>query len=135
MIRIRIRLKLPYKNQLTPSPGLHSFRRFISVKKEWERAIPEALAHQRAMGPRRVTIVRLMTPRERPFDTGNLYYSCAAILDIVVAKGYLIDDRPELTDLDKPVQRLAVGDELAPSTWIEIEDLPGAAMVQPGLPL
>jgi hypothetical protein len=136
MIRIRVPLKIPYKNQLTPSPGLHSFRRFISVKKEWERAIPEALDHQRASGPRRIRIVRLMTARERPFDTGNLIYSAAAIIDIVVAKGYLVNDNPELTELATPVQReSAHGDLPAPATYIEIEELPGPAMAaMPALP-
>lgn len=135
MIRLRIPIKLPYKNQLTPSPGLHSFRRFISVKKEWERAIPEALDRQRATGPRRIRIVRLMTTRERPFDTGNLIYSAAAIIDIVVAKGYLVNDNPALTELATPVQRESEhGDLPAPATYIEIEDIESSAPQQMEIP-
>jgi len=133
-IRIKVPLKLPLKNTLTPGPGNGPFFRFMAVKRQWKSAIPDPLPHQIADGPRRLTIVRLMTTRERPFDTGNVYYACAAIIDIVAKKGYLVDDTPDLLELEKPVQRLAVGDELAPSTWIEIEDVEGPAVVTPLLP-
>ena len=133
-IRLRIALKLPYKNELTPSYDRSAFFRYMGVKREWEQAIPKAQEHQRALGARRLTIVRLMTTKERPFDTGNVYYACAAIIDIVVHKGYLVEDTPDLLELEKPVQRLAVGDEIAPSTYIEIEDLPGPAIRSARLP-
>jgi hypothetical protein len=133
-VRLRIPLKLPYKNELTPSYDKGAFFRYQGLKREWKAAIPEALPHQRALGARRLTIVRIMGPRERPFDTGNVYYACAAIIDIVAQKGYLVDDTPDLLELEKPVQRLAVGDELAPATYIEIEDLPGAAVKTARLP-
>lgn len=133
-IRLRIPLKLPYKNELTPSYDKSAFFRYMGVKREWEQAIPKAQEHQRALGARRLTIVRLMTSRERPFDTGNVYYAVAAIIDIVAHKGYLVDDTPDLLDLEKPVQRRAVGDEVAPSTYIEIEDLDGPAVLTGALP-
>jgi hypothetical protein len=122
-IRLMIPLKLPLKNELTPSPDKRAFFAFQAVKRKWWHAIPEALPHQRATGARRLTIVRLMTTRERPFDTGNVYYSCAAIIDIVAKKGYLVDDTPDLLELEKPVQRRAEAHELAPATYIELEDL------------
>jgi hypothetical protein len=133
-IRLRIPLKLPLKNTLTPGPGNGPFFRFMAVKREWKAAIPDALPEQRALGPRRLTIVRLMTTRERPFDTGNVYYAAAAIIDIVAKKGWLVDDTPDLLELEKPVQRRAIDDELAPSTYIEIEDLPGPAVRTAALP-
>ena len=134
-IRLRIPLKLPYKNELTPAPGPRTFRVFMSVKGKWNKAIPEAAPHQRALGPRRLTIVRLMTSRERPFETGNIYYAAAAIIDIVAKKGYLVDDTPDLLELEKPVQRLAVPGEIAPETYIDLEDLPGPAVRTAELPL
>jgi hypothetical protein len=133
-IRLKIALKLPYKNELTPSYDKSAFFRYMGLKREWQAAIPKAVGEQLALGPRRLTIVRLMTTRERPFDTGNVYYAAAAIIDIVAKKGWLVDDTPDLLELEKPVQRLAAGDELAPSTYIEIEDLPGAAVRTAGLP-
>ena len=133
-LRLRIPLKIPYKNELTPSYDRSAFFRYMGVKREWEQAIPKAAEHQRALGARRLTIIRIMTPRERPFDTGNIYYSCAAIIDIVAKKGYLVDDTPDLLELEKPVQRLAVQGETAPATFIEIEDLPGPAIRVARLP-
>lgn len=133
-VRLKILLKLPYKNELTPSYDRSAFFRYMGVKREWEQAIPDAAPHQRALGPRRLTIVRLMTTRERPFDTGNVYYACAAIIDIVAKKGYLVDDTPDLLELEKPVQRRALPGEIAPSTYIEIEDLPGPAVKTAALP-
>jgi len=127
-IRLKIPLKLPYKNELTPSYDKSAFFRYMGLKREWQAAIPEPTPEQRALGARRLTIVRLMTTKERPFDTGNVYYSAAAIIDIVAKKGWLVDDTPDLLELEKPVQRRAAGDEVAPSTYIEIEDLPGPAV-------
>lgn len=135
ILQLRIPLKLPYKNELTPSVTRGAFFRYMAVKREWKAAIPDPEPRQRADGPRRLRIVRLMTTRERPFDTGNVYYAAAAIIDIVAKKGWLVDDTPDLLELEKPVQRLAVGSELAPSTWIEIEDLPGPAVRTKDLPI
>lgn len=132
--QLRIPMKLPSKNALTPSPDKGAFFRFMGVKRAWKAAIPAAAPHQRAVGPRRLTIVRLMTARERPMDTGNVYFSAAAIIDIVAKKGWLVDDTPDLLELEKPVQRLAAPGELAPSTYLEIEDLPGPAIETAPLP-
>lgn len=133
-IRLKIPLKLPYKNELTPSYDSRAFFCFRRVQADWKKAIPNPRPGERALGARRLRIVRLMTIGERPFDTGNVYYAAAAIIDIVAKKGWLVDDTPDLLDLDRPVQRLAVGDELAPSTYIEIEDLPGPAVRTAALP-
>lgn len=134
-VRLRIPLKLPYKNELTPSYDKGAFFRYQAVKREWKDAIPNPLPEQRALGARRLTIVRIMTTRERPFDTGNVYYAAAAIIDIVAKKGWLVDDTPDLLDLLKPVQRREQpGDLEAPATYIEIEDLPGPAVRTAALP-
>jgi hypothetical protein len=133
-VRLRIPLKLPYKNELTPSYGNRAFFCFKAMQREWNAAIPNPEPHQVALGARRLTIVRLMAGRERPFDTGNVYYAAAAIIDIVAKKGWLVDDTPELLELEKPVQRMADLGEDAPSTYIEIEDLPGAAVKTARLP-
>ncbi len=134
-LQLRILLKLPYKNELTPSYDKGAFFRYQAVKREWQAAIPDPEERQRALGARRLTIVRLMAPRERAFDTGNVYYACAAIIDIVAKKGWLVDDTPDLLELEKPVQRRAGPGEIAPSTYIELEDLPGPAMKTARLPL
>jgi len=134
-IQIRIPLRLPYKNTLTPSYGNRAFFCFKALQREWWIAIPDPDERQRAVGPRRLTIVRLMTTKERKFDTGNVYYSCAAIIDIMAKKGWFVDDEPDLLELEKPVQRLAIPpEEIAPSTWFEIEDLPGPAVRTAHLP-
>ena len=134
-LQLRIPLKLPYKNELTPSFGNRAFFCFKRLLREWWIAIPDPDDRQRAVGPRRLTIVRLMTVKERKFDTGNVYYSCAAIIDIMAKKGWFVDDEPELLELEKPVQRLAIPpDESAPATWFEIEDLPGPAVLTANLP-
>lgn len=134
VIQLRIPVKMPYKNELTPSWGNRAFFCFKAMQKEWNQAIPVPQEHQRALGARRLTIVRLMGPRERKFDTGNVYYACAALIDILVRKGWFIGDEPDLLELEKPDQRYAVGDEIAPATWFEIEDLPGPAVITPRLP-
>lgn len=134
-IRLRIPVKMPYKNELTPSYGNRAFFCFKAMQREWWIAIPEPAEEQRAVGPRRLTIVRLMTPAERKFDTGNVYYACAALIDIMYKKGWFVNDDPDLLELEKPVQRLAIPpDEEAPATYFEIEDLPGPAVRTPRLP-
>lgn len=132
-IRLRIPLKLPLKNTLTPSYDKRAFFAYMGLKREWERAIPKAEEHQRALGPRSVRIVRLMTKPERPYDTPNVWFSCAAILDILVHGGWFVDDTPDLLYLEQPIQRYAAYDEEAPATWIEIEDV-GAAVKSARLP-
>lgn len=134
-IRLRIPLKLPYKNQLTPSPDPNAWWRFLAVKREWTKAIPGPAEHQRATGERQMRIVRVMGPGERKWDIGNVHYASAAIIDIVAKKGWLVGDDADLCDLEKPVQRPAEGDEIAPSTYIEIKDLPGPAVRTARLPL
>lgn len=130
-IRLRIPLKLPLKNTLTPSYDKRAFFAYMGVKREWWKAIPDAREDQRALGPRSVRIVRLMTTAERPYDVANVWFSAAAILDILVKKGYFVNDTPDLLTLKEPEQRLAVPpDEIAPSTYIEIKDIEGAPAVR-----
>ena len=131
--RIRVNLKLPYKNQLTPSPGLYAFRRYCAVRSEWDKAIPVAPGYNPAEvapplppgGPRKwVQVTRIMTKRERRFDLSNIWYSIAALLDALVKRGHLRDDNDQDVDVRTPIQRQALPDEIAPSTLIEIGVVP-----------
>ena len=134
-LQLRIPLKLPYKNELTPSYDRGAFFRYQEVKRTWRKAIPDPTPDQRADGARSLTIVRLMTARERPFDTGNVYVSAAAIIDIIVEKGWLLQDDPRTCRLELPIQRLeGPGDDAAPCTYLVIEDLEGPAVVTRALP-
>lgn len=134
-IRLRIAVKMPYKNELTPSYGNRAFFCWKAMERTWRNAIPSPNPDQIALGPRRLTIVRVMTPAERRFDTGNVYYACAALIDFLVKKGWFVGDEPDLLELEKPVQRLAGPDDLvAPATYFEIEDLPGPAVRSARLP-
>lgn len=134
-IRLRIPEKLPYKNELTPSYDHRAYFSFKTVIKTWSKAIPDPTEEQRALGARSLTIVRIMSPRERRFDVGNVYYSCAPLIDIMAKKGWFVGDEPDLLDLEKPVQRLAGPEDLEPpATYFEIEDLPGPAVRPARLP-
>ena len=134
-LQLRIPLKLPYKNELTPSWDHRAFFAYQGVKKDWWKAIPDPEPQQRADGPRSLTIVRLMTESERRFDRANVYFASAAILDILVKKGWLIDDTDDALELEKPTQRLAgPEDDPPPCTYLVIEDLPGPAMRTLNLP-
>jgi hypothetical protein len=122
-IVIRVLLKLPYKNELTPAPGRHAWLRFIKVKKDWARAVPKALPHQLAKGPRSVLITRVMGPKERRFDTANVYFAAAAILDVIKSAGYLVNDSDVHCELLRPEQRRARPGEAFPSVILELRDV------------
>jgi hypothetical protein len=142
--RLRILLRPPSKNDVKPDMGIFQMGRrqipaaWIRVKRledDWRRAIPEALPDQRATGRRRVLFTRVMGPNERYFDVWNLAGGLnSVVIDIIVRKGWLLDDRYDCVDLAEPIQRRAVGDEPAPMTYIDIEDLEEAAGVTPALP-
>lgn len=122
IVTIRIPLKLPFKNQLTPSPDRHAWIRFISLRQRWMKEIPPA-GKLRAFGPRSLRVVRIMGPRERRYDTANLIYVCAALFDLIKDAGYLVNDSEVWCELRKPVQRRALPGERCPATLIELEDL------------
>jgi len=119
-------LKLPYKNQLTPSPGPHAWRRFKAIKETWAKAfyaLPDR-APLRATGPRAIKVTRILGPRERPFDTANLIYGLASIIDHLVHAGYLVDDTERWLFLERPEQRKAgASDPPGPATIIRLRPL------------
>jgi hypothetical protein len=124
---LRVALKLPYKNELTPAPGPHAWLRFVKVKRDWGRCIPPVSVSQRARGPRSVRIERVMGPRERRFDTANVYFAAAAILDVLKQRGWLVNDSDVQCRLEQPLQRRAREGEMYPSVVLTLEDIPEAA--------
>lgn len=121
---IRVPLAYPYKNQLTPSPSMRSFIRFKEVKQEWGWYLKScARVHRQGPLPRRLTITRVYSKKQRQFDIGNLYYPAAIIIDLLVGIGWLRDDNPKwLSDLHCNQRQ-----SQSPECWTEIviEDVDG----------
>src|SRR5262245_39774475 len=143
-VRLIIELKPPSKNDIKPDMGVLQMGKrlipaaWIRVKRleeKWTRAIPTPRPDQRPDGRRRVLFTRIMQPSERFYDPWNLSGGLnSVVVDILVRKGWLLDDRKDCAELPEPVQRRAGLGEVAPATLIDIEDLPEAALVTGTLP-
>lgn len=143
--RLTIPLKAPGKNDLRPDPMVTRFKsgkaipsaylRLQGLEAKWRRALPEPTAEQRARGKRTLQFVRLMTAREKRMDRWNLEGGLnLVVVDMLVKLGWLVDDAENAVEMLPAIQRRAAAGEEAPATWIEIEDLPGAALVAAQLP-
>ena len=60
-----------------------------------------------AIGKRRVTLTRLYSGRERPFDTDNLAGSMKLVVDAMVREGLLLGDDPARAELHHNQTRAA----------------------------
>lgn len=133
--RLTIPLLPPSKNELRPTPILVTVRNsgkmiplsYLKVKnaeRAWASWIPPAAAF-RAVRPRRVSFTVIRRPGTIPQDEWNLSTGLnLAVMDELVRKGWLLDDKISVCDLERPVQREAVNGETYPTTIILIEDLP-----------
>lgn len=95
--------RYPYKNELTPSPVMRtrrggyisrSFLSYNNYRRAFKDATRDCPRDLQPSGPRAVTITRLMGPRDRPMDLGNLYVGAALILDALVESAWLTQDTP-----------------------------------------
>lgn len=130
--RLTIPLKPPTKNDIKPDMGIlrmgsrdipAAWIRVKRLEEKWAREIPWAAAFK-ATGPRRVRFTRVMGRAERRYDSYNLVAGLNAIvMDLLVHRGWLLDDRDSVCEQSIPVQRKAGPNELAPCTIIEFEDL------------
>ena len=66
---------------------------YRKIKRSWWKEIPPPPHHLRAASPRTVRFTRVLGKGERPFDDGNFVGGMKPILDILVARLWLIDDR------------------------------------------
>jgi Holliday junction resolvase RusA-like endonuclease len=68
---------------------------------EWTLLVRNAMqlkAVPKATQPRRVTIIRLYSGREREWDYGNLVGGCKPVLDAMKAAGLIVDDSPKWSE-------------------------------------
>jgi hypothetical protein len=109
---IIIPIRYPYKNELTPSVGIGAYLRFQAAKRTWHLCTPNAPASWRSINlARRVSITRLYSGRQRPFDIPNLYYPLAFIIDNLVKRRWLPDDDPRyLVDVRCSQRRCLIGE-------------------------
>lgn len=134
--RLSIPLLPPSKNDLRPTPILVTVRNsgkkiplaYLKVKnaeRAWASWVPPAAAF-RATGARRVSFTVIRRPGSMAQDEWNLSTGLnLVVMDELVRKGWLIDDRISVCDLERPVQREASEGEKYPCTIILLQDLPG----------
>lgn len=129
-------LKPPGKNDLRPDPRIvwrgrtplpAAFLRYQGLHRDWERAIREPTDQERARGPRRLRFYRYMTAREKRMDEWNLVGGLnLVVVDILVHKGWLVDDREDCVRQERPFQGRS-DDEIqgyrAPMTVIVLQDV------------
>ena len=146
-IRLRIPLKAPGKNDLRPDPRItymgrtpipSAYLRWKGIEREWRRALDgmKPLPDQVALGRRAVRFIRVMSSHERRMDRWNLEGGLnLVVVDMLVTLGWLVDDAEDCAEMLPAIQRRATPDDLEPpSTYIEIEDLPGPAVRTAELP-
>jgi len=100
ILSLTIPAKLPSLNVLRKHPGGRG--RFASTawRRAFEREIPPIVGRAlRCTVRAEVEIVRYLGPRERPYDTDNLYGGCKPLLDALRAHGYIAGDSPDLLTL------------------------------------
>jgi Holliday junction resolvase RusA-like endonuclease len=69
------------------------------IKAAFLKELPPLVKSKRAKGRKRVTITRVLGPRERLYDPDNLVGACKPLLDALRAAGYIEDDTAALIDL------------------------------------
>ena len=94
---LTIPLKLPSMNQW--SNQFRGWQRVRWIKARFEKELPPLVKSKRAKGRKRVTITRVLGPRERLYDPDNLVGACKPLLDALRAAGYIEDDTAALIDL------------------------------------
>ena len=84
----------PYKNELTPSPGLRSYLHYKHLIEQWGWLLKKHSPTPRPQGQRsrRLVITRLYVGKQRAFDIGNLYVGAAIMIDHLVKMGWFRDD-------------------------------------------
>lgn len=132
--RLKVYQKPPTQNQVKPDTKVVKCRngnllpiawlRVKNIERAWDKAIPKATERQRATTRRSLMFTRIMGPRERPYDRYNLCGGLKVVVDLLVAKGWLLDDNDLNCDERMPEQRYAKDGEPYPMTVIELQDLP-----------
>jgi len=145
-VRLVVPIKPPGKNDLRPDPRVtrmgqsilpSAYLRWKGYERKWRKALEDLAPRedQRASGRRSLRFTRIMSAHEKRMDRWNLEGGLnLVVVDMLVQLGWLLDDDEDCVEMLPAQQRRAWGDEVAPATWIEIEDLPGVAMVAARLP-
>ncbi len=117
-------VSLPSQNQLRGYAG-GRLGRFpaTSWRRRFERELVPLLRSARCRGPAELEIVRLIGPRQRPYDADNLTGGCKPLIDALRLHGYILDDCPEMLTL-KVWQRSPGDGERAPAILIHIRRRP-----------
>jgi hypothetical protein len=67
----------------------------------------------------RVSITRILGPRQRSFDTDNAYAACKNLLDCLQIKGMIFDDSPAWIDLT--VEEDSANRSAGPAVRVRVE--------------
>lgn len=117
-------LKIP---RACPSQNLHQWAHWARIRAEkklwWAliRSAPGFLEIPRATGRRRLTLERWGW---RILDEANLIGGAKGIIDNLVQLGLLVDDRPDMLDLGRPIQhQILPRSGVRPHTLLHIEDV------------
>jgi len=71
--------------------------KYFNAKRLWMKELPPPTAFGHvARGTREIAALRLLGKGERPFDTANLTGGLKPVVDALVLRGWLVDDRPGL---------------------------------------
>ena len=66
---------------------------YRTIKRSWWKEVPPPSYDMRATGPRTVCFTRILGKGEREYDGGNFVGGMKPILDILVQRKWLVDDR------------------------------------------
>lgn len=92
---LRLDASYPSQNQLGANRRGNAGYHYRKLRQEFAAELHRALAATPvppATGKRRVWLHRVFGPRKRPYDIANLIGGGKAIVDVLVARGILVDD-------------------------------------------
>lgn len=124
---LRFQRKAPSQNDYRVDQWTGRGRwKYYRAKQSWFREIPPCPLPLAAMGRRRLVLfTRWMGHRERAYDEENFKGGCKPILDVLVKKGWLVDDRRKMVETEYRQWRAwnrRVGATLTPEMEIRIYD-------------
>lgn len=93
--RLRLSASFPSQNTLGANRRGNAGYHYRKLRQEFAAELHRALAATPvppATGKRRVWLSRVYGPRKRPYDIANLIGGGKAIVDVLVARGVLVDD-------------------------------------------
>lgn len=98
-LRLSIPLKLPSAN--TWSNQKWGWAKVHAIQKRFIKNLPPLVKSKRAKKgeKRKVSICRILGPRERRYDPDNIITACKPLVDALKKHGYIYDDNEAHMDL------------------------------------